>query len=155
MLKKLFLMGIVAICFNYTYAQNAKSIYVELGGPGLASFNYDMRLSGKNDGIGGRIGIGGFTVDGETVTFIPLGANYLLGKDNKNYFEFGGGVTFVSYKSNFNGDGNFRSNFGHLTLGYRLQPAKGGFLFRAAVTPVFGSGFFLPYFVGVSLGYAF
>jgi len=34
----------------------------ELGGPGLASFNFDMRFSPREDGFGGSIGFGGFNV---------------------------------------------------------------------------------------------
>jgi hypothetical protein len=47
------LLGVTA-----AYAQAAKSIYFEVGGPGLASFNYDTRLTNREDGIGGRLGVG-------------------------------------------------------------------------------------------------
>jgi hypothetical protein len=52
-------------------------------------------------------------------------------------------------------DGNFDGSFGHLTFGYRLQPADGGFTFRAAVVPIFGQGGFVPYYAGLSFGYKF
>src|SRR4051812_24673565 len=65
--------------------QAAKTIYFELGGPGIASFNYDMRLMKKQDGLGFRIGIGGFKIDDIGAVFVPAGLNYLLGKDGKNY----------------------------------------------------------------------
>ena len=113
-----------------------------------------MRFNKQNDGLGGRIGVGGFQIDGAGATFIPIGLNYLIGKDQKNYFELGAGATFVSV-SNKAVDGEFGSTFGHLSIGYRYQPAKGGFLFRAAITPVFGKGFFIPYYAGISFGYAF
>jgi hypothetical protein len=158
MKKVLFLLSAVLVVSMYINAQAAKSVYFELGGPGLASFNFDTRFSPKEDGIGGRIGFGGFslTIDGETegVLFIPLGLNYLFGKDRKNYFEIGGGVTPV-FVSGSNGNGNFTSTFGHLNFGYRLQPAKGGFTFRAFITPVFGGFGFIPYYGGVSFGYKF
>ena len=128
--------------------------YVELGGPGLASFNFDTRFAPKEDGIGGRVGIGGFSLDGESVIFVPIGLNYLLGKDTKNYFEIGGGVTPVFAKSSLDDD-NFSTTFGHILFGYRMQPKEGGFLFRAFISPVFGSGFFIPYYGGVSFGYKF
>ncbi|HWR33277.1 MAG TPA: hypothetical protein VN451_07125, partial [Chitinophagaceae bacterium] len=48
----------------------AQSVFFELGGPGLASFNFDSRFSSKQDGIGGRIGVGGFSIDNEGVIFI-------------------------------------------------------------------------------------
>ena len=144
--------------FSAANAQSAKSVYFELGGPGVASFNFDTRFSNKEDGVGGRVGIGGFTIksDGESVgvVFIPIGLNYLLGKDGKNYFEIGGGVTPVIASSSTSG-GNFSSTFGHVLFGYRMQPQSGGFTFRAFINPVFGSFGFIPYYGGVSFGYKF
>ena len=134
-------------------AQAAKSVYFELGGPGLASFNFDTRFSNREDGLGGRVGVGGFSIDGEGAVFIPIGLNYLIGKDQKHYFELGAGVTPVLY-SGSSGD-DFTSTFGHLNFGYRLQPARGGFTFRAFITPIFGEFGFFPYWGGVSFGYKF
>jgi hypothetical protein len=144
---------------NTVMAQGAaKAVYFELGGPGLASVNYDMRLNNKQDGIGFRAGIGGFSVEGTSALFIPLAINYLIGKDKKNYFEFGGGVTLVSINDNYisdTNDNNFNTTFGHLYFGYRLQPKDGGFLFRAGMTPIFNSHGFVPYYAGISFGYKF
>ncbi|MEO5564165.1 MAG: hypothetical protein ABIR18_12040 [Chitinophagaceae bacterium] len=135
-------------------SQAAKSLYFELGGPGLASINFDTRFSKREDGLGGKIGVGGFSIDGEGAVFVPIAVNYLLGKDGKNYFEIGAGVTPVFISSSTEED-NFTSTFGHLNFGYRLQPAKGGFTFRAFISPVFGSWGFFPYWGGVSFGYKF
>lgn len=156
-MKKLFFLAVLFFTgASAVNAQAAKSIHFELGGPGLASFNFDTRFSAKEDGIGGRVGIGGFGIDGESVIFIPIGVNYLLGKDSKNYFEIGGGVTPVFVSEDLTDDGdNFSSTFGHILFGYRMQPKDGGFTFRAFVSPVFGSGFFIPYYGGVSFGYKF
>ena len=85
MKKFLLLFALVTGVHQISGAQ-AKSVYFELGGPGLASFNIDSRFTKGEAGIGGRIGIGGVSVDGDGVVFIPLGLNYILGKDNKNYF---------------------------------------------------------------------
>jgi hypothetical protein len=38
-----------------TSAQTAMAVYFEGGGPGIASFNFDTRFSGKRGGIGGRV----------------------------------------------------------------------------------------------------
>jgi hypothetical protein len=147
-------------------AQSASNINFELGGPGLASFNFDTRFSKKEDGIGGRVGIGGFSLrttyengngisrESATVIFLPVGVNYLLGKDGKNYFEIGAGVTPVFASSTLSED-NFSSTFGHILFGYRMQPANGGFTFRAFINPVFGEFGFLPYYGGLSFGYKF
>lgn len=156
-MKKKFYLIIIAISYSVMMsAQAATSIYFELGGPGLASFNFDTRFSKKEDGIGGRVGIGGFSIDGDGAVFIPIGLNYLIGKDGKNYFEVGCGVTPLITTGDFSSDGdNFTTTFGHLLFGYRMQPVNGGFSFRAFISPVFGDGFFVPYYGGVSFGYKF
>ncbi len=150
---------ILSLCFflgllEFSFAQSAKAVFVEAGGPGLASFNFDTRFSGKEAGIGGRIGMGGFNIDGEGAIFIPLTLNYIIGKDSTNYFELGAGATFVP-SSSATEDGPFKNTSGHLNFGYRYQPAKGGFFFRATINPVFGKNFFWPYYGGVSIGYKF
>lgn len=134
----------------------AKSVFAEVGGPGIASLNFDTRFSKKEDGLGMRVGFGGFSIEGTGVVFLPVGLNYLLGKDGKNYFELGAGVTPIIGTGEASTDnGPFETTFGHLNLGYRLQPAKAGFTFRASINPVFGKGFFWPYYGGVSFGYKF
>ncbi|HZV70572.1 MAG TPA: hypothetical protein VFG10_13550 [Saprospiraceae bacterium] len=153
-MKKLFILLFTVIAFSqFVSAQSAKSVFFELGGPGLASFNFDTRFGSGEGGLGGRVGVGGFSVGGTGVVFVPIALNYLLGKDTKNYFELGIGVTPVFGTGEF--DGNFSGTFGHLNFGYRLQPLDGGFTFRAFITPVFGNGFFIPYYGGVSFGYKF
>ena len=157
-MKKVLLVILASFALNSTFAQTAaKAIFFELGGPGLASFNFDTRFTKKEDGIGGRIGVGGFKIDGESLLAIPVGLNYLIGKDGRHYFEVGGGASIVSYNSEFfeDGDGTFESTFGYLNFGYRLQPKDGGFLFRAAIVPIFNKDGFLPYYAGISFGYKF
>jgi hypothetical protein len=132
----------------------AKAVYVEVGGPGLLSINYDMRLAKKKDGLGFRAGVGGWATKNSTLIFVPLGINYITSKNNRDFFEAGAGGTFVS--NNQETDlGPFRGSFGFVTLGYRKQPEEGGYFFRAALTPVFGNGYFWPYYAGVGFGYAF
>jgi hypothetical protein len=173
-MNKILLVTIIsALIFNNSNAQNyAIAAYAELGGAGLASANFDMRLQKKNDGLGFRVGIGGFSVtssysfgsnsgeDKTGITTIPLEVNYLVGKNQKNYFEMGAGATVVILKNknstlSSTTTERFNSSFGHLYFGYRLQPKEGGFLFRAGITPVFGRGYFLPYLPAISFGYKF
>ena len=105
-MKKISLIFTLAMAaFHFASAQSAQSVYFELGGPGIASFNYDTRFSGREGGIGGRIGVGGYSIDGDGVVFVPVGINYLLGKDTRHYFEIGGGVTPVFGTGD--GDGTF------------------------------------------------
>jgi len=153
MKKLFFFFTFVIASYQVMTAQSAQSVYFELGGPGLASFNYDTRFTGREDGIGGRIGVGGFTVDGDGVVFLPIGLNYLLGNDGRHYFELGAGATPIFGTSS--GDGTFSELFGHLVFGYRLQPVNGGFSFRAFICPIFGNGAFIPYYAGLSFGYKF
>jgi hypothetical protein len=152
---------ILSTCSNFCNAQ-AKSVYFELGGPGLASANFDIRFQKTENGFGGRIGVGGFSINdgGDKVSaiFLPIGVNYLFGNDEKNYFEIGGGFTPVFLSASASGNNsseNFTSSFGHLNFGYRLQPKNGGFLFRAGIVPIFGKGGFIPYYAGLSFGYKF
>ena len=154
-MKRFLFLIAFSLGINIAFSQSAKALYFELGGPGLASFNFDARFSKKEDGIGGRIGFGGFSIDRTGAVFIPVGLNYLIGKDGKNYFELGGGVTPVFTFDNYNSSDAFSTTFGHLDFGYRLQPKDGGFFFRAAINPVFGKGFFFPYYGGVAFGYKF
>ena len=159
---KLVFSSVLFLLCSYACHAQAKSMYFELGGPGLASINYDMRFQKTEGGLGGRIGIGGFSLseDGDKVSaiFLPIGVNYLLGKDERNYFEIGGGITPVFISSNSSSaqdDDNFTSTFGHLNFGYRLQPKNGGFLFRAGIVPIFNKNGFVPYYFGLSFGYKF
>ena len=138
----------------------AKAVYFELGGPGLASFNYDMRFLNGEKGFGARVGVGGFTLgDVEsraTAIFVPVVINYIASKDEKNYLEIGAGTTGVILEASDSRKGNrFRGNFNHVDIAYRLQPKNGGFFFRVAFTPIFNKHFFWPYYGGVSLGYKF
>ncbi len=147
---------LIALSGFIVFAQSsaAQSVYAELGGPGLASLNFDTRFGKSNGGFGGRAGVGGFSVDGSGLIFVPVGLNYLIGKDNLNYFEIGAGVTPVFGTGDISSS-DFSTTFGHIILGYRKQPENGGFTFRAFVCPVFGNGFFIPYYGGVSFGYKF
>ncbi len=157
-MKKICLILITSLTImSSLHAQKAASaIFFELGGPGLASLNYDMRFQKKEDGLGFRVGFGGFSIDGVSVVTVPVGLTYLLGKDEKNYFEIGGGVTYVNAKETVTNDNEtFGGTFGHLNFGYRMAPKNGGFFFRAAINPIFGQGGFVPFYGGIAFGYKF
>jgi hypothetical protein len=133
----------------------AKAVYAELLGPGVVSINYDMRLTKAVDGFGFRAGFGGWSIKESKLLFVPLGLNYITSKNTRDYFEAGAGTTIVSNSTAGEGDGPFKSSFGWLSLGYRKQPADGGYFFKASLVPVFGKGFFWPYYGGIAFGYAF
>lgn len=135
------------------HAQKAgQTVFGEAGGPGLISFNYDTRFSARNDGWGMRVGLGGFYIDGDGFMLVPVTINQLLGSDGTNFFELGAGATFVPFSSE-RGIAPFGTTTGHLNFGYRYQPRKQGFVFRAVINPVFGRDFFWPVYGGISIGY--
>ena len=158
-IKTICIITILSLVSIKARTQAAKSIYAELGGPGLASLNFDTRFSGKNGGLGGRIGIGGgLQVSGTNYLLVPAGINYLLGKDDKNFLELGLGITYVTPSDgsdNDRGDDVFDGTFGHLWFGYRLQPIDQGVTFRAGICPLIAGGSFIPYYAGISVGYKF
>ena len=90
---------LILLTTSDTNAQ-APQLYAELGGPSVAGINFDTRFAKKENGIGGRVGIGGFSIDGDGLLFIPVGINYLVGKpDSKNFLELGLNLTYVSATS--------------------------------------------------------
>ncbi len=159
---------------NYAIAQNAalvnkvdtlinkrvKNIYVEIMGAGLAfSANYDTRFENKEDGIGARIGVGGYSIDASSILAVPVQLNYLVGKKNK-FLELGLGFTYFNFSGSdlifFKGSKvNTSKEIGTLTFGYRYQPKEGGFSYRTFISPFFDGKTFIPYWFGASMGYSF
>lgn len=150
-----------------------KNVYVELGGNGIA-FNvmYESRFNNAADGLGFKLGAGGFSGSSTKMVTLPVGLNWLLTKDNKNFFEMGFGATFLHYDEldywywpDGQGDqypkevvgltvNQKNSIFGHMTLGYRRQPPTGGVTWGVAVTPQFNQNGFWPLWIGVKFGYS-
>lgn len=132
----------------------AQQVYVELGGPGIIySFNYDRRFNKTDKGLGMRAGFGAIFAGGEGGFTLPVGINYLAGRQG-NYFELGGGASVVTTEDVFEGAGVY----GFLTAGYRRQAyKKKGVTWRVNFNPLvfFEGGFsFIPWF-GASVGYRF
>lgn len=97
----IFLIGVMPFAVSAQEKPVTQSIYLELGGAGLPySFNYDFRFDKeKIDSWGMRIGAGGYAFSGGDSFFsAPIQFNRLFGK-NGHYFEFGGGATFIAFKS--------------------------------------------------------
>lgn len=160
MKKYIFLAGLLILCLyrpasaqeNRTPEKRAQNVFAEIGGQGLLfTANYDTRFKAARNGLGGRIGVGYLAFDGDHVTTFPLSLNYLLGKD-KHFFEIGLGAT-LGNADIF--DDSESQVFGTMSFTYRVQPVDSGFSFRAGITPVFNSDFFMPYFGGLSIGYTF
>jgi len=155
-------------------AKNA--IYLDLLGPGVFySINYDRVIV---DDFSARIGFSYFSAGAsvsdssgtttESASFsywsLPITASYLgIGSDT-HMLELGAGGAIVSYSGKGvieSDDGSVADDASATTLaltglvGYRRQPADGGFVFRVGASPmqVLGAGF-LPWGY-LSLGAAF
>lgn len=154
-----------------------KNIFVEgLGAGLLGSINYDMRLNkGRMDGIGFRAGIGGIYANGTDpqgkiiqvgILSIPLEVNYLLGKKRSSFIAGIGvlpgygsikgieDVTIVNEQVSVDVDGfDFLGTY--LSLGYRFQPLRNGFMFQINWNPIISGGKISPSWFGISIGYGF
>lgn len=132
------------------------TLYAELAGQSLGfSFNYDFRFKDQQQGWGARAGLGLVVYGGTEFISVPVGINYISGRNGK-YFELGAGATMgkgIFFHSNDFGV------VGTFCVGFRVQPEDGGFNFRANLNPSFGSNddgvFFVPFVPGISLGYTF
>jgi len=119
-----------------------QAVYFQIGGSGpLLSANYDRRFSKRLNGAGFTVGLGYWNDYGESIFSIPFSLNYLFGRKS-DFVELAAGSTFVSFKSSdWFGDPDNESGFiHHVNLGYRHQPAAGGFFFRGGFSPLFAEG---------------
>ena len=84
MRKKILSLIVLSLIAHGIIAQkSAMAAYAEIGGPGLASANFDMRFAKKEDGLGWRVGVGGFTIndgfgDNTSIFTIPLSVKWRL-----------------------------------------------------------------------------
>ena len=134
-----------------------QAVYAELWGKGLIfSVNYDRRFSKRLDGLGFSVGAGYLKVDGVGLFSLPVGLNYLLGKNGK-YLELGAGASYFSATISDidNASDHGSTVIGTMTIGYRSQPVNGGFMFRAGLNPIIFKNNFIPYWPYISFGYNF
>jgi hypothetical protein len=138
------------------------SVYAELFGNSFFfySVNYDYLLKIYRDNIKLAIGTGigyypvsyldshGHKTPIEHYIYLIPEANFLFGKKS-HYLEVGTSLMVAATFKNIELKPNGR-------IGYRYQPQKGGFLFRAAYTPILnGNGWFGYHWAGISFGYIF
>ena len=134
-------------------------LYVEGLGPGLFySFNYDRVISD----IALRIGIGYVSISATNasgsssahayILTLPFDVNYIGIGSKKHIFELGAGATVIGVGAGASTLGGVESSndsktfiYGHLNIGYRLQPPSGGFMLRTGISPLIGAGGFLPW----------
>jgi hypothetical protein len=179
----LFLVSVQTVQSQNEDLPPTRSIYAELGGPGLPySLNYDFRFDKtKINSWGMRVGAGGYALDGNSFFSVPVMVNRLLGK-GPHYFEVGFGATFMAYnqesyyytcdsgsggdqicnKTTYDRSYNFilpvdgsPSVMGTMNFGYRRIPVDGGFTWKVNLNPIFNNNGFWPLFAGIGIGYAF
>lgn len=143
------------------------AVYLELGGPGmLYSLNYEHFI-GRQFSIRGGLSLFGLreNTTGDTLGgfAVPVTGQYLLGR-GAHHLELGLGLMTGVLWSDLNSYRKSES-FGLIaataTVGYRYQPPRQGFLFRVALTPLYGGSRFEPLGLpitpwgSISAGYAF
>ena len=155
MIKKLALIGIYAMTFIAIGYGQKNNVYAELGGAGYSmTLNYERMLT---DNILIRMGYGsgtGKTEDGAStdskLSFMPLGAAYLMGSGNHK-LEVGGGMTMLQGTLEMD-DENIEANAIFFGGGYRYQIGTGGFLLSLKGYYLSIGGFSGPW-AGISVGW--
>ena len=163
-MKRAILCG--AVAFAVVFAARAASaqtsrnaVYFEIGGSAVVpSLDYERRLT---DDAYGRVGLsvvtGESNGESDTTYVIPLTASWVSRRASNHHLELGGGLTIAAGDRqdlyDIGDNGKFSSVLATGIVGYRYQKPAGGFQFRAAFTPVVGSGIAAPW-VGISFGYA-
>jgi hypothetical protein len=142
----LFLFASSGVCQEQGYQTDIGSspshlIFLELGGHGLASINYEKYLT-KHVGV--RVGVG---------LCFPLLLNYYIG--NERLLELGVGLMYspIALKPFVLKE---KTVLLGCTIGHKFQPNRGGLSLRYSFTPMFNpsNGKFVPMF-GLSAGFAF
>lgn len=172
-MKKMFLFIFIVQVHIHCYCQQKYSFHASqfqfemLGPASLFSLNFDTRFCKKEKGFGFRIGIGGSPLgvlgtscnSGGQLS-LPVGLNYLIGKNN-HYAEIGGGIvpTVIAgtkiYCSNLKKSffSDETESYKYILAGYRYQPAnKRGVTYRAFISPLFQSGYKVKLWGGFSIG---
>jgi hypothetical protein len=132
------------------------SLYAEGLGPGLIySLNYDRTFGD----FAARIGFGYFSLSATagsssaSVSYltVPMTVSYLGIGSKKHIFELGAGASILHVgagASSFGVESSSSSATEVLPvgiIGYRMQPADGGFMLRTGISPVVAGGSVLPW----------
>ena len=137
-----------------------RTVYLEIGGPGLAAtINFDKRFGSadRSDGLGYRIGAGYYNTGANWVATVPFQVNYLYG-NGVSFLELGAGTTFVRSQGSTKGVtfefDNITGFIATALIGYRYQQGDGGINFRISFCPIYYDDG-LTFDGGLSIGYTF
>ena len=126
---------------------NNALLYIELGGNAIIwSVNIEARFKDRERlGWGLRLGAG--TI-GEIAAFVPLGVNYVFGKQSSPHHFVGGvGTTFLA-----DFEENSGQALGFFNFMYRFMPVHDGLTFHIGFTPYIDKWFnWRPWF-GIGIG---
>lgn len=120
--------------FNFRKRRYANFMsYLEIGagggGNGLeyySFYNFEFVIESKSDHMfTGRVGGGPVIIDGKVFLTAPVTLNFVIG--HLNHFEMGFGAHYSEKLS----------LYPVVNLGFRHQPARGGFMYRFCLTPHF------------------
>ena len=184
MIKRLSLISLLLTFFLSAYSQSIveeapqsthhKSLNLEILGAHFGTgVNFDMRLQkGRIDGLGYRVGIGGFSsassftlasVRSFSILTLPLEINYVVGKKRHGFIA---GVGFIPGIVSITGD---RPRIGdteiekkgfsligtHALVGYRLSPLNTGLHIQLHYNPMFTSELGRVEYLGLQIGMGF
>ena len=145
---------------------HASQVQLETLGPGgLLSFHFDSRFKKAVNGPGYTVGFGvapyGLLEEscnsGGVIT-IPVGINYLFGKDHcfeicdGGALKFGGGTKVYCMYIEDSFFENGETLYGYALLGYRYQPNFKRLTFRAFISPLFQKDIPVKFWGGASIG---
>ena len=147
---------------NDSLQRKRNAVFVEAGGlGGFGSLNYERLFIFPLFKLGTRLGIStqGLKDFRNTINpsiILPISVSGLFG--NIHHAEIGIGQTFSNHVYAHHDDGQpYRKTALHtsFTLGYRYQKVSGGFLLKAAYTPLIENNSAFRHWAGLSVGYAY
>ena len=137
MRKSILLVAIAGLSFIFNHSLSAQEktgsnvlVFVELGGNSvLWSENIEGSLI-RNERLGFRFRLGVGALNEDNI-FLPVGVNYIIGKQNSPHTIVAGlGTTFLS--NSWNNSGHI---LGFFNLMYRFMPLCDGLSFQIGYTP--------------------
>jgi len=150
---------IISIKINPLSAQETqraanRAVFVEVAGVSFldTSINFESRFSSDSrHGFGYRAGLGFISYGYFEIGSIPIGLNYVFGRDDSPHtFEVGAGAISNNL---FRGFFERGSSAYTLTFTYKRMPVNSGFMWRVGFTPIIFQDFF-PWF-GIGAGWTF